>query len=72
VTLQKNKGRDTGVGGDRSLEKPRLYLSLEKGKAKIIVGKNWSSDYVNPVGLELDYKLVQGCKFIIEKDWHKA
>lgn len=71
VALQKNKGRDTGVGGDRSLEKPRLYLSLESGKAKIIVGKNWVSD-VNPVGLQLDFKLTQGCKFIIQKDWYKG
>ena len=70
VALQKNKGRDTGVGGDRSLEKPRLYLSLENGKAKIIVGKNWASE-VNPVGLQLDFKLVQGCKFIPQGDWHK-
>ena len=71
VALQKNKGRDTGVGGDRSLEKPRLYLSLESGKAKIIVGKNWVSN-VNPVGLQLDFKLTQGCKFIIQKDWYKG
>jgi hypothetical protein len=71
VALQKNKGRDTGVGGDRSLEKPRLYLSLEGGKAKIIVGKNWTSE-VNPVGLHLDFKLVQGCKFIIQKDWYRG
>jgi len=71
VALQKNRGRDTGVGGDRSLEKPRLYLSLESGKAKIIVGKNWASE-VNPVGLQLDFKLAAGCKFIIEKDWYKA
>jgi len=71
VALQKNRGRDTGVGGDRSLEKPRLYLSLESGKAKIIVGKNWASE-VNPVGFKLDFKLAAGCKFIIEKDWYKG
>jgi hypothetical protein len=70
VALQKNKGRDTGVGGERSLEKPRLYLSLENGKAKIIVGKNWASE-VNPVGLQLDFKLTKGCKFIIEEGWHR-
>jgi len=71
VALQKNRGRDTGVGGDRSLEKPRLYLSLESGKAKIIVGKNWASE-VNPVGLHLDFKLVQGCKFKVQRDWYRA
>lgn len=71
VALQKNRGRDTGVGGDRSLEKPRLYLSLEGGTAKIVVGKNWASE-TNPVGLHLDFKLAQGCKFIIQKDWYKA
>jgi len=71
VALQKNRGRDTGVGGDRSLEKPRLYLSLESGKAKIVVGKNWTSE-INPVGLQLDFKLAQGCKFIIQKDWYRG
>ena len=71
VALQKNRGRDTGVGGDRSLEKPRLYLSLENGKAKIVVGKNWASE-INPVGLQLEFKLVQGCKFMIQEDWHRG
>jgi hypothetical protein len=52
------------------LEKPRLYLSLEGGRAKIIVGKNWTSE-INPVGLQLDFKLAQGSKFIIQKDWYR-
>ena len=70
IAIQKNKGRDTGLGGERSLEKARLYLSLEGGKAKIIVGKNWASE-VNPVGLQRDYKLVQGCEFKPQGDWKK-
>lgn len=71
IALQKNPGVDWGLGGMRSMEKARLYLSIEKGRIKIVSGKNWASE-INPVGLHLDFKLVQGCKFIIQKDWYKA
>ena len=40
VALQKPRGRDTGLGGDKSLEKPRLYLSVENGTVKILKAKN--------------------------------
>jgi DNA-binding transcriptional ArsR family regulator len=71
IALQKNPGVDWGLGGMRSMEKARLYLSIEKGRIKIVSGKNWASE-TNPVGLQLDFKLVQGCKFIIQKEWYKA
>ena len=70
IALQKNPGVDWGLGGMRSMEKARLYLSIEKGRIKIVSGKNWASE-VNPVGLKLNFKLVQGCRFIIERDWYR-
>jgi len=70
VALQKNRGNELGVGGDRSLEKPRLYLTLENGRAKIIAAKNCATDQ-NPAGMELQFKLVQGHKFVVERDWHR-
>ena len=70
IAIQKNRGTDYGLGGMRSLEKARLYLSMEPGKLKIVKAKNWASA-VNPNGLQLEFKLIQGCKFQPESDWHK-
>jgi hypothetical protein len=74
IALQKNKGRDEGIGGFRTLEKPRLYLAMEPNKLKIVKAKNWVSDVINPNGLEVNFKLVQGCKFIPDEKigWHPS
>ena len=71
VALQKNAGSDTGLGGFRSLEKPRLYLSMEAGTLKIIKAKNWKGTE-NPNGKQVIFKVVQGCKFIQTRGWHVA
>jgi len=70
VAIQKNRGSDYGLGGTRSLEKARLYLAMEPNCLKIIKGKNWTG-VQNPNGLAIDFKLVQGCKFISESDWQR-
>ncbi|NIM96662.1 MAG: hypothetical protein GTO24_00845 [candidate division Zixibacteria bacterium] len=72
IALQKNRGTPYGLGGMRGLEKPRLYLSMEPGKIRIIKAKNWVDFKRNPNGLELDFKLIKGCEFIAETDWHKG
>lgn len=66
VALQKNKGRDEGLGGERSKEKARLYMALEPGKLKIVKAKNWADVTVNPNGMEIPFKLARGCNFIIQ------
>ncbi len=71
IGLQKNRGVDFGLGGMRGLEKARLYLSMGQGQIKITKAKNWFNSMVNPNGLKLDFKLAQGCEFLIEKDWYK-
>lgn len=71
VALQKNQGQDIGLGGYRSLEKPRLYLSMDSGKLKILKAKNWKTE-VNPNGKEIEFKMVQGCKLIMTRDWQRA
>ena len=71
IAIQKNPGVDWGLGGMRSMEKARLYLSMEKGRIKIVSGKNWASE-INPRGLVLDFKLLQGCKFRVQRDWYKS
>ena len=77
IALQKNAGTDYGLGGMRGLEKARLYLALnrptkpnEHNKAKIVKAKNWATES-NPNGLCIDFKLVQGCRFTVEKNWYR-
>lgn len=64
IAIQKKSGTDVGRGGEFTLEKPRLYLAMEKGVLKIVKGKNWSNPEINPNGMDWQFKLVQGCKFI--------
>jgi len=72
VALQKPPGRDEGLGGQRSMEVARLYLSLSKeypgGRLKIVKGKNWATDR-NPNGLSVKYKILKGCQLIQQGDW---
>ncbi len=68
IAIQKNFNVDLGRGGLGTLEKARLYLSLEKGIIKIIKAKNWVSDK-NPNGLSLEFKIVNGCKLIQCSEW---
>jgi hypothetical protein len=71
IALQKNKGRDEGLGGGRSIEKARLYLAMEPGRLKIVKAKNWRQDEINPNGLIRTYKLGGGCNFKPDGDWSK-
>jgi hypothetical protein len=67
VALQKNTGMDLGRGGAFSLEKARLYVSLDYQKAKIISCKNFKENEIiagNPRGYTCTYKLVNGCKIL--------
>ena len=70
VALQKNPNTDVGLGVYRSLEKPRLALAMSPGKLKIVKAKNWKSPE-NPNGKEINFKIVQGCKFISEWVWKR-
>jgi hypothetical protein len=69
IAIQKNKGRDEGLGGERSKEKARLYLAIEPGKLKIVKAKNWISSEINPNGMAMEFKLAKGCKF--KPQWEK-
>jgi len=70
IALQKNPKTDFGLGGMRSIEKARLYLSLENGVIKIVKGKNWASE-TNPNGISRTFKLVQGAKFLSTSEWRR-
>mgnify|MGYP001185034141 FL=1 len=72
IAIQKPKGRDEGVGGERTKDLSRLYLSLAPGKLKIVKAKNWKDPKRNPNGMEICFKLAEGCKFFNDGDWHKS
>lgn len=72
IALQKNSGRDEGLGGARGLEKPRLYLAMDNGRLKIVKGKSWKNRENNPNGQEITFKLVDGCKFVSVSEWRKG
>lgn len=68
IAIQKNKGRDIGRGGEGTLSRSRLYLSIDDGIIKIVKAKNWATEE-NPNGLCRRFKLIQGWKFISTSEW---
>lgn len=65
VGLQKNPNVDLGRGGAFSLEKARLYVSLDYQHAKIVSCKNFVENEMirgSPRGYTCKYKLFKGCK----------
>lgn len=62
IMLQKNFNQILGLGGSRGLEKPRLYLTIDNNRIKIIKAKNWRGS-MNPNGFEAKFKLVNGNEF---------
>ena len=71
ICIQKNKGRDEGLGGMRSLEKPRLYMAMDHGKLKIVKGKSWVNRDNNPNNQVIKFKIVDGCQFLPQSKWEK-
>ncbi|MFX0203064.1 MAG: hypothetical protein ACFFCW_43730 [Candidatus Hodarchaeota archaeon] len=68
IALEKNPGVPMGLGGYRSEEKPRLYLSMDKKTLTIQKAKNWTGGK-NPNGLRIRFDLVNGCKFTQKDTW---
>lgn len=72
VSIQKNAGASLGLGGGRSIEKARLYLSLDYGRMTITDAKLFEIRHINPRGWVLDYKLHDGCHYQKDqRDWHE-
>ncbi len=68
IALQKPISRDVARGGEGTLDRPRMYLSMGNNEIKIIKCKNWAS-HINPKRMSLKYKITQGCKFTQESEW---
>jgi len=69
VALQKKQGATFGRGQEFGLEKPKLYLSMDRGKLQIVKGKSWAVKNVDPHGLEVGFKIAGGCQFEITRAW---
>lgn len=70
IAIQKPGGRDYGYGGEMTGNRPRLYVALERGTAKILKGKNWRTDK-SPDGLLRTYKIFDGMRFQPIDDWRE-
>ncbi len=62
ICLQKKKGQELGRGSEFSLEKPRIYLSMDFQTIKVIKCKTSVSENMN--NKEIPFKLVDGTNFI--------
>ena len=71
IMIQKSPGAGLGRGASFGTEKPRLYLTLEAGKAKIVKAKNWHS-IVNPNGMVREFSIIQGAKMTAKGVWHHS
>ncbi len=68
--LQKAYGQLLGRGKEFSLQRPRLYVTLEGGRATIISAKNRIPDGPNVVGWICDYNIIDGWKIEANSPWH--
>jgi len=64
IALQMDRGASYAWGGQKTLDKARLYLTLDDNEMIIKKGKNRASD-VNPYLMYRGFRLIQGCQF----DW---
>ena len=69
VAIQKPRGRETGIGGERTLDKARLYLSISSGILTIVKGKLWAVDNINPNGMSINWTLGGGANFKTQGPW---
>lgn len=69
IALQKDPKQDTGRGGYLSLEKSRLYLTMDynkkdrKGTAQIVKAKNFVNTAIDPNGMYISFNFLPGGKF---------
>lgn len=62
VALQKDAAATYGYGGQKGLQRPTLYLTIDDGIVKIIKAKDWTTS-ANPNGKVQKFKLHQGVNF---------
>lgn len=63
VFIQMDRGKQFGWGGQKTVDKARLYFTIDDNKLTIIKGKNWSCKTDNPNGKAISFKLHNGSIF---------
>ena len=71
VAIQKNPGSDVGLGGWRSAEVSRLYLSLDRNRVKITDAKNFRQPDKNPNGWVRNFSIKHGCLITMKGGWQR-
>lgn len=71
ISLQMDTGAKFAWGGQKTLDKARLYVTLDKNRMVIVKGKNRACPDVNPNGLSRSFQLLQGSNFLWDK-WERA
>jgi hypothetical protein len=69
VAIQKKFGSDFGRGAEFGLEKPSLYIALERGWIKIVKAKEWRDGVDNPNGKIRPFALRHGAELETTNEW---
>lgn len=70
IAIQKNPGTNTGLGGFRTLEKPRLALAISHGRMDIVKAKNWKTPE-NPNRKYCEFKILKGGHMYATSVWKR-
>jgi hypothetical protein len=72
IAIQRNKGSEFGLGGQRTMEKARLVINISPGTMQITKAKNFINPEINPNWMKANFKLVNGCQFTMQgSGWYR-
>lgn len=76
IMLQRPHGRAVAKGGEATLEKPRLYLSMdqpfgEDHRIAVLKAHNWRDSSDNPRNKVRRFKIYKGSKIEATSDWER-
>jgi len=70
IAIHKKKDDDHGYGGVYTMNRPRLYVSINHGLAKLVKVKAWQKGIANPNGKLMQFKLHDGWSFSPQTAWY--
>jgi hypothetical protein len=76
IMLQRPHGRAVAKGGEATLEKPRLYLSMdqpfgEDHRIAVLKAHNWRDSSDNPKNKVRRFKIIKGSRIDATSDWER-
>ena len=70
VAIQKKGYAELGYGAEYTLAPASIYLSMNKGRIRVVKGKHWANPNRNPDGLERRFDIEYGSKFVpLQFEW---